>query len=105
MEEVSNLPILLTVNILKLKGQLTLNFPPPPTDRLWYGFRSIDQFNLDCKPSFGERLVSLAPITTLLSKKLKQEFYKILVLPNMDDIVLNNIMMGNEDVVTVDEVP
>lgn len=59
---------------------------------------------LECKPSLGERSVSLAPITQILSKKLKQLFYKELVLPNLDDIVLGNIMMGNEDIDVVDEV-
>lgn len=106
MEEVSNLPILLTVNIYKLKGVLTLNLPPAPTDRLWYGFRRLDSFELECKPSFGERLIQLHPITQILSKKLKQEFHKILVLPNLDDIVLGNVMMGYDDINILDgEVP
>ena len=105
MEEVSNLPILLTVNVYKLKGQLTLNLPPSPSDRLWYGFRTISEFQLSGEPSFGERTLSFAPIAQILSKKLKQEFHKILVLPNLDDIVLGNVMMGNEDIEIVDEVP
>lgn len=33
MEDISNLPILLTVNIYRLKGVLTVNLPPAPTDR------------------------------------------------------------------------
>jgi hypothetical protein len=59
---------------------------------------------LESKPSFGQRSVNLAPITQLLSKKLKQEFHKILVLPNMDDIVLGDVMKGYEDIDIVDEI-
>lgn len=35
MEEVSNTPLVLTVEIRNLSGTLALNIPPPPSDRLW----------------------------------------------------------------------
>lgn len=35
MEEVSNTPLILTVEVHNLNGTLTINVPPPPTDRLW----------------------------------------------------------------------
>ncbi|KAK4337423.1 hypothetical protein RND71_043880 [Anisodus tanguticus] len=55
LEEVSNLPILLTVTVYKLKGKLTINLPPPPSDRIWYGFRENPELVLDAKPAFGDR--------------------------------------------------
>lgn len=36
MEEVSNTPLLLTVEVQELQGTLAVNIPPPPTDRIWY---------------------------------------------------------------------
>lgn len=36
MEEVSNTPLLLTVEVQELQGMLAVNIPPPPTDRIWY---------------------------------------------------------------------
>uniref|UniRef100_A0A8B9JTV7 Testis expressed 2 n=1 Tax=Astyanax mexicanus TaxID=7994 RepID=A0A8B9JTV7_ASTMX len=36
MEEVSNTPLLLTVELQECKGTLAVNIPPPPTDRIWY---------------------------------------------------------------------
>lgn len=36
MEEVSNTPLLLTVELQELRGTLAVNIPPPPTDRIWY---------------------------------------------------------------------
>lgn len=36
MEEVSNTPLLLTVEVQELAGTLAVNIPPPPTDRVWY---------------------------------------------------------------------
>lgn len=37
MEEVSNTPLLLTVEVQECRGTLAVNIPPPPTDRIWYG--------------------------------------------------------------------
>lgn len=36
MEEVSNTPLLLTVEVQELSGTLAVNILPPPTDRVWY---------------------------------------------------------------------
>lgn len=36
--EVSNMPLILSVEVLELSGTLAVNIPPPPTDRIWYPF-------------------------------------------------------------------
>ena len=36
MTGVSNTPLILTVEVLKLNGTLAINIPAPPSDRLWY---------------------------------------------------------------------
>ncbi|XP_047435307.1 testis-expressed protein 2-like isoform X2 [Mugil cephalus] len=88
MEEVSNTPLLLTVELQQLQGTLSVNIPPPPTDRIWYGFRTPPRLELKARPKLGEREVTLAHVTDWIEKKLDQEFQKILVMPNMDDIWL-----------------
>lgn len=89
MEEVSNTPLLLTVELLEVKGRLTVNIPPPPTDRIWYGFRTPPHLELKARPKLGEREVTLAHVTDWIEKKLDQEFQKIFVMPNMDDVWLS----------------
>ncbi|XP_029295488.1 testis-expressed protein 2-like isoform X2 [Cottoperca gobio] len=88
MEEVSNTPLLLTVEVQELRGVLAVNIPPPPTDRLWYGFRKPPHLALKARPKLGERVVTLAHVTDWIEKKLDQEFQKIFVMPNMDDVWL-----------------
>ncbi|XP_044044567.1 testis-expressed protein 2-like [Siniperca chuatsi] len=88
MEEVSNTPLLLTVEVQELQGTLAVNIPPPPTDRIWYGFRTPPHLELKARPKLGEREVTLAHVTDWIEKKLDQEFQKIFVMPNMDDIWL-----------------
>uniref|UniRef100_A0A4W5RL71 Testis expressed 2 n=1 Tax=Hucho hucho TaxID=62062 RepID=A0A4W5RL71_9TELE len=88
IEEVSNTPLLLTVEVLECRGTLAVNIPPPPTDRIWYGFRSPPHLELKARPKLGEREVTLAHVTDWIEKKLGQEFQKIFVMPNMDDLWL-----------------
>ncbi|XP_077461589.1 testis-expressed protein 2-like isoform X2 [Stigmatopora argus] len=103
MEEVSNTPLLLTVELQKLQGTLAVNIPPPPTDRIWYGFRKPPHLELKARPKLGERKVTLAHVTDWIEKKLEQELQKIFVMPNMDDLWLT-IMHSAMDPRTADSI-
>nr|XP_028568536.1 testis-expressed protein 2 isoform X2 [Podarcis muralis] len=88
IEEVSNTPLLLTVEVQECKGTLAVNIPPPPSDRIWYGFRRPPYLELKARPKLGEREVTLVHVTEWIEKKLEQEFQKIFVMPNMDDVYI-----------------
>ncbi|KAB5554066.1 hypothetical protein PHYPO_G00045840 [Pangasianodon hypophthalmus] len=88
IEEMSNTPLLLTVEVQECQGMLAINIPPPPTDRIWYGFRKPPHLELKARPKLGEREVTFAHVTDWIEKKLDQEFQKIFVMPNMDDVWL-----------------
>ncbi|XP_076154920.1 testis-expressed protein 2 [Alosa pseudoharengus] len=88
IEEVSNTPLLLTVEVQELSGTLAVNIPPPPTDRIWYSFCDPPRLDLRVRPKLGEREVTFCHVTEWIEKKLQDEFQKVFVLPNMDDIYL-----------------
>ncbi|NXY85948.1 TEX2 protein, partial [Alcedo cyanopectus] len=88
IEEVSNTPLLLTVEVQECRGTLVINIPPPPTDRIWYGFRRPPYLELKARPKLGEREVTLVHVTDWIERKLEQEFQKIFVMPNMDDVYI-----------------
>ncbi|NXR47836.1 TEX2 protein, partial [Hippolais icterina] len=94
MEEVSNTPLLLTVEVQELAGTLAVNIPPPPTDRVWYSFRVPPQLELKVRPKLGEREVTFLHVTEWIERKLKHEFQKILVMPNMDDLIIPIMSSG-----------
>ncbi|NXE70289.1 TEX2 protein, partial [Calcarius ornatus] len=94
MEEVSNTPLLLTVEVQELAGTLAVNIPPPPTDRVWYSFRAPPRLELRVRPKLGEREVTFLHVTEWIEKKLKHEFQKILVMPNMDDLIVPIMRSG-----------
>ncbi|XP_037318676.2 testis-expressed protein 2 [Pungitius pungitius] len=87
-EEMSNTPLLLTVEVQELSGTLVVNIPPPPTDRIWYSFRAPPKLDLHVRPKLGEREVTFCHVTEWIEKKLQDEFQKVFVLPNMDDVCL-----------------
>uniref|UniRef100_A0A667WVU4 Testis expressed 2, like n=1 Tax=Myripristis murdjan TaxID=586833 RepID=A0A667WVU4_9TELE len=88
IEEMSNTPLLLTVEVQELSGTLVINIPPPPTDRIWYSFCVPPKLDLHVRPKLGEREVTFCHVTEWIEKKLQDEFQKVFVLPNMDDIYL-----------------
>ncbi|XP_051877291.1 testis-expressed protein 2 [Pristis pectinata] len=88
IEEVSNTPLLLTVEVQELTGMLTVNIPPPPTDRIWYSFRTPPRLEFKVRPKLGEREVTFTHVTEWIEKKLQHEFQKVFVMPNMDDIYI-----------------
>ncbi|NWH46505.1 TEX2 protein, partial [Fregata magnificens] len=94
IEEVSNTPLLLTVEVQELAGTLAVNIPPPPTDRVWYSFRLPPQLELKVRPKLGEREVTFLHVTEWIEKKLQHEFQKILVMPNMDDLIIPIMRSG-----------
>lgn len=89
MEGVSNTEIRLMVNVSSIEGCLSVNIPPPPSDRLWYGFKPVPKINLAAKPAVGERSFNIVYVTKWIEAKLLREFEKIVVLPNMDDLLLS----------------
>ncbi|KAG9511052.1 Testis-expressed protein 2 [Fragariocoptes setiger] len=101
LQDISNCPLVLVVQIQSLNGILTLNVPPPPTDRLWYGFRPNPELALRALPRMGDREVNLSHVTDWIERKLVDEFRKILVIPNMEDIVLRVLQSDADQSVSV----
>lgn len=89
MKGVSRTRIELGVEVRRLNGILTLNIPPSPSDRLWYGFRGSPDFVMVAKPCLGDRQLDTLPfLADFIQKQLKIAFEKVFVLPNMDDFVI-----------------
>ncbi|KAM3964562.1 testis-expressed protein 2 [Aphomia sociella] len=89
MEGLSNTDIKLQLELHGLEGKLAVNLPPPPHDRMWIGFRTNPQLVLKARPAVGARTLRFAHISNWIEQKLSKEFEKVLVLPNMEDIIVD----------------
>lgn len=70
---VANTPLTLIVHVQSLSGTVALNIPPPPTNRIWFGFRNKPNLKLSAKPKFGERTVNLTHVTDWIQAKIEHE--------------------------------
>ncbi|KJH47697.1 hypothetical protein DICVIV_06221 [Dictyocaulus viviparus] len=95
IEDVSSTPLILNVVVEMLEGPITLNIPPPPSDRLWYAFRRPPLASIRAVPQVGDRSVDMSTVSDWIESKLRLLIEKNLVCPNMDDIVLP-VMSGND---------
>ncbi|CAJ0963423.1 unnamed protein product, partial [Mesorhabditis belari] len=94
MKEVSSTPLILNVSVEVVEGTMTINLPPPPSDRLWYAFRKPPTLNIKAVPQVGDRSVDMTTVSDWIEAKLRLLVEKNLVCPNMDDIILP-VMSGN----------
>lgn len=67
-------PFVLTVEIKRINGSVAVNIPPVPNDRVWIGFRTNPEIDINARPKVGERVVSLSQVTGWIKKKLLLEF-------------------------------
>ncbi|KAK6643075.1 hypothetical protein RUM43_004578 [Polyplax serrata] len=85
---VSATKLKLTLEVKSCSGILTVNIPPPPSDRFWYGFRDMPKLIFSANPKIGEKTVRFAQIKNYLQKKILHEIKKAMVVPNLIDFVL-----------------
>ncbi|KIH63151.1 hypothetical protein ANCDUO_06551 [Ancylostoma duodenale] len=95
IEDVSSTPLILNVEVEMLEGPITVNIPPPPSDRLWYAFRRPPLASIRAVPQVGDRSVDMSTVSDWIESKLRLLIEKNLVCPNMDDVVLP-VMSGND---------
>ncbi|VUZ43088.1 unnamed protein product [Hymenolepis diminuta] len=78
----------LKLEVTMLHGTLVVNIPPPPSNRLWYGFRGNPNLRVKVKSKVGEYLFNFPRILEIIEKRIITEFQRVVVLPNMDDLVM-----------------
>jgi hypothetical protein len=94
VEKAANVPLELTVEVRKLKGVVAVNIPPPPSDTIWYGFKSTPKLELVARPKLGKRAVTFSQITHWIERKLCSLVDEKLTLPNMEDLVVPVLNSG-----------
>ncbi|CAF1381544.1 unnamed protein product [Adineta ricciae] len=76
------------VEVTGFSGILTLNIPPPPSDRIWVGFPEMPDISIKVVPVYGENQYAYTLLQDFLSAKVRAELKRLVVLPAMDDQLL-----------------
>ncbi|XP_075162375.1 uncharacterized protein LOC142235042 isoform X2 [Haematobia irritans] len=87
MENMST-TITLGIDLHGLVSRVTVNIPPPPSDRVWLAFRAPPRLWLTAKPTVGDKSVDWSIVTNVIEGKLCEAVNKYLVYPNMVDLTL-----------------
>ncbi|XP_055840643.1 uncharacterized protein LOC129908277 isoform X3 [Episyrphus balteatus] len=80
--------ITLRVDLKGLVGRVTINIPPPPSDRIWLAFRGPPRLWISATPTVGDHTFDWSVITKVIESKLCEEVNKYLVYPNMIDVIV-----------------
>uniref|UniRef100_A0AC34FE10 SMP-LTD domain-containing protein n=1 Tax=Panagrolaimus sp. ES5 TaxID=591445 RepID=A0AC34FE10_9BILA len=95
IEKISSTPLSITVEVIGMEGTMAVNIPPPPSDRLWVAFREPPKISLKSVPSVGDRSLDFEKVSSWIETKIHELLYKLLVMPNMDDLKVE-VLEGNE---------
>jgi len=114
--KVENMNFTLKLEIRKFKGVLVLNIPTPPTDRLWFAFKTAPDLDIRMLSYFGEDLLGddsslkstiINKVFQLVNTKIQEELVKVVVLPNMIDIpikLMDGLPFSNVPEINKDDV-
>ncbi|KAJ7539231.1 hypothetical protein O6H91_11G081900 [Diphasiastrum complanatum] len=96
-DQVSQVPITLSVRTLSLKGTLQVRMKAPPSDRIWFGFLSMPELELLSEPSIGDRKISTGPVVSFIADRLKMLLRETMVFPNFEDVYVPWMMSEKDD--------
>ena len=76
----------MNVQIQSCDGIVTINIPPPESNRLWYGFRGVPKMRIKVQPWLGESRLSNRLLRRIIEVSVRKITQRMLVLPNMIEI-------------------
>ena len=92
-----NYPIELKLDIKKIKGTIMIIFKKPPSNRIWYTFKSIPLLEMEIDPVVVNKSLSYNKILKPLKNKILDAFRDALVYPNFEDINYYKMSTEHED--------
>ncbi|TIA85104.1 hypothetical protein E3P99_04075 [Wallemia hederae] len=78
--------LVLAVILRSLEGNMIIKMKRPPTNRIWYGFTTMPEMELDVEPVVEDRKVKWNMVLSTIKDKLREMIQEGLVMPSMDDI-------------------
>ncbi|KAJ7517257.1 hypothetical protein O6H91_21G016200 [Diphasiastrum complanatum] len=96
-EQVSQVPLVLSLKILSLKGTLQIRIKAPPSDRVWVGFASMPVLEFASEPSIGDRKISPGPLIAFITERIKMLIRETLVLPHFEDFYIPWMISDKDD--------
>lgn len=77
-----------SVGCKKLNGKIHARMSAVPADRIWFGFHSEPDIDLEINSLIGQTnpLANIPKLASIVIYKVKQELIEVMVLPDMEDV-------------------
>ncbi|KAH9290027.1 hypothetical protein KI387_034144, partial [Taxus chinensis] len=96
-DQVSQVPLTLSIRVLSLKGTIRISIKPPPSDCIWFGFTSMPDIEWGFEPSIGDHKITNGKVAALITNRIKAAFCETLVLPNCENIYIPWMQAEKDD--------
>lgn len=76
------IPVCMSLQVKRMRGDVLVYVPPPPSKRLWLGFLSQPLLELDVDTVFGKSYnLNVADVSALIADKIKAELANVMIFP------------------------
>ncbi|KAF8111306.1 hypothetical protein N665_0076s0286 [Sinapis alba] len=96
-EQVSQVPITLSIGVSSLRGTLRVHMKPPPSDQLWFGFTSMPEIEFDLVSSVGDHKITNSHVAMFLINRFKNGIREVMVLPNCESVTIPGMIAEKDD--------
>ncbi|CAF1910121.1 unnamed protein product [Brassica oleracea var. botrytis] len=96
-EQVSQVPINLSIGVSSLRGTLRVHMKPPPSDQLWLSFTTMPDIHFDLVSSVGDHKITNSHVATFLINKFKNGIREVMVLPNCENVTIPWMIAEKDD--------
>ncbi|KAL0731716.1 hypothetical protein Bca4012_027810 [Brassica carinata] len=96
-EQVSQVPINLSIGVSSLRGTLRVHMKPPPSDQLWLSFTTMPDIHFDLVSSVGDHKITNSHVATFLINRFKNGIREVMVLPNCENVTIPWMIAEKDD--------
>lgn len=89
-------PVVMSIHVRRLAGRMLFRIKAPPSDRLWIAFYRPPELQIDLEPMISDTVITWSIVKNAIMKIIRDDMQKSIVLPNMDDLTLPPLIIGDE---------
>ncbi|CAK9164360.1 unnamed protein product [Ilex paraguariensis] len=104
-KQFSQVPLSLGIRIASLRGTMRLHIRPPPSDQLWFGFKSMPCIDFNLESFVGDHKISSGHIAQFLISRFKAAIRESMVHPNYENISIPWMLAEKDDWVPRKDAP
>ncbi|CAK9231729.1 unnamed protein product [Sphagnum troendelagicum] len=96
-EQISQVPLVISIKVVSLKGTLEVRIRPPPTTHIWFSFRHMPELELMAEPYVGDHAITSPPVIAWILAFLKKILQDAMVFPHCENLYMKWMMAEPDD--------